>query len=251
MDVTGYGSVGLQVTGTFSATVTFEGTIDYQNWVAMPVLDTAGARQTTATAAGLFTVSTVGVVAIRARVSAYTSGSVTVGGVGSLTAIPTMVYTSGTTVTVDTEFPAAAALADDTANPTTTVVGSMVHVWDGAGWDRAPGDATNGVDVDVIRLPAESAGMVASTAQVTLTQNVATQLSGSSVPTKSIVVVNDDGAASNGNTAVIWVGGTSVAANNGIPLRPGQSVELRVDNANDVWFFTASADQKISWSAAV
>lgn len=38
---------------------------------------------------------------------------------------------------VDSEFPAAAALADNTANPTTTCVASMLMCFDGTTWDRA------------------------------------------------------------------------------------------------------------------
>ena len=50
-------------------------------------------------------------------------------------------------VTADTEMPAAAALADGTTNPTTTLVGSMLEVWNGTTWDRAPGTAANGTKV--------------------------------------------------------------------------------------------------------
>lgn len=56
------------------------------------------------------------------------------------------------TVTVDSEFPTAAALADATANPTTTKVGSFCHVYNGTTWDRIRGDTTNGIDVDVTRV---------------------------------------------------------------------------------------------------
>src|SRR3990167_9492324 len=38
------------------------------------------------------------------------------------------------------ELPAAAALADNTANPTTTLIGSLLHAFDGTTWDRV----TNG-----------------------------------------------------------------------------------------------------------
>lgn len=40
------------------------------------------------------------------------------------------------TVTADTEFPPAAALSDNFANPTTTSVAAMNMAWDGATWDR-------------------------------------------------------------------------------------------------------------------
>lgn len=81
IDVKGYHSVVLDVTGAFTATVTFEGTIDDANWVAIgvkPVADTAAV--TTATAAGMFKlpIDIDALSQIRARISAYTSGNVTV-----------------------------------------------------------------------------------------------------------------------------------------------------------------------------
>lgn len=51
--------------------------------------------------------------------------------------------------TVDSEFPAAAALADNTANPTTTSVASFGMVYDGSTWDRMPGTSTDGVTVNL------------------------------------------------------------------------------------------------------
>lgn len=56
------------------------------------------------------------------------------------------------TVTVDSEMPAAAALADATANPTTPLVGAAIALFNGTTWDRARGDTTNGLDVDVTRV---------------------------------------------------------------------------------------------------
>jgi hypothetical protein len=55
-------------------------------------------------------------------------------------------------VTVDTEIPAAAALADATANPTTPLVGAALELFNGTTWDRCRGDTTNGLDVDVTRV---------------------------------------------------------------------------------------------------
>lgn len=52
-------------------------------------------------------------------------------------------------VPVDTELPAAAALADNTANPTAPAVGAFTMIWDGANWDRAPGDQTDGLLVNL------------------------------------------------------------------------------------------------------
>jgi len=46
-----------------------------------------------------------------------------------------VVVTSGN-ITADTELPAAAALADTTANPSVPAVGSFLMGWDGTNWDR-------------------------------------------------------------------------------------------------------------------
>ena len=70
-------------------------------------------------------------------------------GVASGTAIPVSI---AATVTVDSELPAAAALADATANPTTTSVGALALLYNGTTWDRMRGDTTNGLDVDVTRV---------------------------------------------------------------------------------------------------
>lgn len=69
-------------------------------------------------------------------------------------AIATLPVSIAATVTVDTELPAAAALADAAANPTSPMVAGANLVYNGATWDRARGDIANGLDVDVTRLPA-------------------------------------------------------------------------------------------------
>jgi hypothetical protein len=61
-------------------------------------------------------------------------------------------------MSVDSELPTAAALADAAANPTTPTVGAANLVFNGTTWDRVRGDTANGLDVDVTRLPALAAG---------------------------------------------------------------------------------------------
>lgn len=58
------------------------------------------------------------------------------------------VTVTGTITADNQELPSAAALADSTANPTTTLIGAMGHVWNGASWDRLPGTSANGVQVN-------------------------------------------------------------------------------------------------------
>lgn len=70
------GAVAVQITGTLSATITFEATVDGTNWVAFNMVPAASATAaSTATAVGAWSANTGGYAGIRARCSAYTSGS--------------------------------------------------------------------------------------------------------------------------------------------------------------------------------
>lgn len=77
-------SVALQVTGTFTGTITFEASVDGTNYAALAVKassQTAAATLvTTTTGVGVFTVNTQGLPHVRARMSAYTDGSAVVSG---------------------------------------------------------------------------------------------------------------------------------------------------------------------------
>ena len=78
LNVAGLARLGLQISGTFVATVTFEVTIDGANWVSLSMTPSAGgAAVTSATAVGLFAAPVSGYAQFRARVSAFTSGAVT------------------------------------------------------------------------------------------------------------------------------------------------------------------------------
>ncbi len=77
--VSGYGGVTWEVTGTFVATITWEGSRDGgTTYYSIEATAVGGNAATTTTTTGLYTTSVKGYTHIRARVSAYTSGSVTV-----------------------------------------------------------------------------------------------------------------------------------------------------------------------------
>lgn len=84
--------LSVQLAGTFTATVTFEGTIDGTTWhtVAGHVSTVAwgGAVVSAPTAAGLWTIDCTQYRAVRARVSAYTSGTITATATRSFTVRP-------------------------------------------------------------------------------------------------------------------------------------------------------------------
>lgn len=80
----GFTILSIQIVGITTATFTFEGTIDGTNWVAISFTNaTSGTAATTATADGIYYNSTSvrGILSVRARISAWTSGTITATGV--------------------------------------------------------------------------------------------------------------------------------------------------------------------------
>lgn len=89
----------------------------------------------------------------------------------------------------------AAALADNTANPTVTQVGVFPHLYDGATWDRAPGTAADGM---LVNLGANN--------DVTVTGDALTSLQ-----LIDDTVFTDDAAFTVGTSKLLAVGGQVVA----------------------------------------
>ena len=78
-DITNVRSVTLQVSGTFSGTLTFEGTTDGTNWVPISLVTlSTGLTTTTTTAVGQFSIVNSGLIGIRARMTTYASGTASV-----------------------------------------------------------------------------------------------------------------------------------------------------------------------------
>ena len=79
LNVSGMGTAHIAVTGTFVGTVTFETQDASGAWVAFPVQTLGSTKlQTSTTTTGVFRAGVGGFSTIRARVSAYTSGAITV-----------------------------------------------------------------------------------------------------------------------------------------------------------------------------
>lgn len=123
--------VSVQIKGTFSATWVVECSNDSITWVSLNMVPT-GAGSTTSWAASY----TSAIIAhgpcpsryFRVRISSYTSG--TIEAIALFSALPT------TPQNVSTVFPAAAALSDTVANPSTPMVGAALMGWDGSTWRR-------------------------------------------------------------------------------------------------------------------
>ena len=73
------GALGVQVTGTFSATMLVEVTMDGTNYNTYAFINCAsGATETSITATGQYRTELVGASLVRVRCSAYTSGTAVV-----------------------------------------------------------------------------------------------------------------------------------------------------------------------------
>lgn len=82
VDGGGLTTVTMQIYGVSGDTITFEATIDGTNWVAVLATNlTSGSAATTATADGIYRVTVLGLLELRARVSTYSAGTIQVIGV--------------------------------------------------------------------------------------------------------------------------------------------------------------------------
>jgi hypothetical protein len=92
------GSVGFQLSGTFSATVTFEASLDCITYVAVPAtkIGATPVQATTATAAGIYVVHAPSAKRVRARCSTFVSGTVVVTANGSVAGFSTAAAGLGT-----------------------------------------------------------------------------------------------------------------------------------------------------------
>jgi hypothetical protein len=80
--LTSPGEFSIQLSGTFSGTIAFEATLDGTNWVAVAIKSAAETTGTTlvasATGVGIFSGHGFGLKGLRARATAWTSGTATV-----------------------------------------------------------------------------------------------------------------------------------------------------------------------------
>lgn len=74
----GFATLGVQLSGTFSATLQFEATINCEDWVSLSLTDSTNSQVSSATAAGVFIGSVAGYKKFRVRASAFASGTVEV-----------------------------------------------------------------------------------------------------------------------------------------------------------------------------
>jgi len=80
LNVNEYATAVLEVRGTFSATINFECSIDDTNWYSIIATKNDGTISSSCTTVGLYEIKVAAWKSIRARVSGYVSGNVTVVG---------------------------------------------------------------------------------------------------------------------------------------------------------------------------
>lgn len=134
IDVGGYGSVGIQLSGTWTATVGFDATVDGTNWADLEVVPSnSGTAVTTSTANGVFYVDCGGLDQIRAFSDAFTSGTVNVNLQANIasgkTATPS--GAGGTSSSFGSAFPASGTASGFSDG--TNMQGARVHDLDSGG----------------------------------------------------------------------------------------------------------------------
>lgn len=168
------------------------------------------------------------------------TGTFAVGdGGGSLTVDGSVSITGS----VDTELPNAAALADNTANPTAPAVGAFGHVWDGSTWDRAPGTSTDGT---LVNLGANNDVTITGTGTLATNQvsvtTTATQIVASRSGRRSVTVIQ------HGSTAV-YLGPTSgVTTSNGILLIGTAGAAVTFEYSGAVYGIVSSGSVTVGYA---
>lgn len=136
------------------------------------------------------------------------------------------------TVSVDSELPAAAAVADNTANPTVPGVASFPHVFDGSTWDRAPGTSADGL---LVNLGANNdvtvTGSVTANAGTNLnTSSLALEAGGNLAAVAASLSVLDDWDETDRAKVNPIVGQAGVAAGSGVAGATTQRVTVATDD---------------------
>jgi hypothetical protein len=49
------------------------------------------------------------------------------------------------------------------------------------------------------------------------------------------------------NTNMIWIGGPGVTPNDGMPIAPGETLKLPLENGKRLYAVSTAADQKLAW----
>lgn len=227
-------AVGIYIFGTWVATVQFEASIDgttYFSVNALPI--TGGALVTSTTGNGQWQVNSGGYANVRARVSAYTSGTVSIrlrsstgpGLISLATALPTGTNTIGA-------LSANQSVNVAQINGVTTTTDNGVS---GTGVQRVTlaSDSTGQV---ALAAGANTIGALSANQSVNVTQfggtNVVTGTGAGGAGIPRVTISNDSSLAANQSVNISQMNGVTVTMNNGVAGTGVQRVAIASDNSN-------------------
>lgn len=206
----GAAQITFDVRGTAVLTVQPEGTINGTNWFSLQGFTIVGGiAGAITTYPQTYRLNVQGLVQIRMRCSAFTSGSVLVTGRWSTLVTPMQ------TNVIDSELPAAAALTDALANPTTPLVGAVMMDFNGSSVERYRHNESRAIYASAARTAAP-----ASTDQVTyggIGLMVTLVVSAVSAGTGGLTVIIE-GKDNAGNYYPLLTGPLVTAVNTSTPL---------------------------------
>lgn len=150
-----------------------------------------------------------------APVRISTRRALLVEGVASGTNLNVNLAASAATVTVDSELPAAAALADATANPTVPGVGGFLMGFNGTTWDRVRTANTGRLQVDVVTGGGSNASIFVDNAAYTPDTSSLTVIGGLFDDTAGSALTENDVAAAriDSKRALVLVGEDATTRN--------------------------------------
>jgi hypothetical protein len=259
VDVSAYRWAQVQVLGTWTGTLRFSASMDGTNWLNVHggQIDFPSNIPTTQPTNGLWGVP-LGARYFRVVSSAWTSGTATV--VAGFSAAPsyagwTQLISGATSNTI----------TDDASGFMEMKTGALGMVFDGTTWDRVrsatildatagtglPGAGLIGWDGSLYRRVRVDANGYLQTERVPL----ATATSGKTSVTTAGTRVQLPSTAGSGvivkasrlNASTVYVGGSAVAASNGLELDPGESMNAAVSNTNLLYVDAAVSGDFVTW----
>lgn len=221
--------------GTTKATVRELGANDALN---VAIVDGSGAQITTFGGGTQYTEADVDTT-ITGTAFMWEDTSDTLRAVSTAKPLPVQV---GNTVTVDSELPAAAALADATVNPTVPGVGAYLMGFDGTDWDRVRLSGSNG-----------SLQTNVTNTSLTVVQSTATNLLGQMQITDGTDIATVESLTSSGfavsgqkglNTNA-YLRGINTAGTDALPIKASASLSLHVNIAEQSLASLTVTDAKL------
>jgi hypothetical protein len=233
----GHGTVGFQISGTWSGTIQFSGTINGTSWVGMTGYSASTrAGDSTTTENGIYFVGTSGVRYVKAQFTTYTSGSATV---TAITTDDIAVLTSASA--------SGGGGAEGTVDVLSIAAGNNnIGNVDVVTLPALPAGTNNIGDVDVLTLPADPLGANADAASATGSISAKLRyIASTGIPVTGTVTVGSH-AVTNAGTFATQVDGAALTALQLIDNLPVLEDAAHSDGSAGVQAFAVRRDANTS-----